>query len=103
MVEVTSNVSRSSDEDHLLVLGVFLISGFLSGLMFGWLVSRPELELFFYIKGDKFLIPHYSYWFTFSLIHPLGLVDGFSVCCWRKWLRPLAQESVSLSPLLLLA
>jgi len=57
MVEVTSNVSRSSDEGHLLVLGVFLISGFLSGLMFGWLVSRPELQLFLYIKADKFLIP----------------------------------------------
>jgi hypothetical protein len=48
MVEVTSNISRSSVEDHLLVLGEFLISGFLSGLMFGWLVTRPELQLFFY-------------------------------------------------------
>jgi hypothetical protein len=63
MVEVTSNISRSSDEDHLLVLGVFLIFGFLSGLMFGWLVSRPELQPFFYVKGNKFLIPRYSYWY----------------------------------------
>lgn len=86
MVEVTANISRSSDKGHLLVLGVFLISGFLSGLMFGWLVSRPELLLFFYIKGNKFLIPRYSYWFAFSLIHLLGLVGGYSVCYWRKWL-----------------
>jgi hypothetical protein len=92
MVEVTSNVSRSSYEDHLLVLGVFLISGFLSGLMFGWLVSRPELLPFFYINGDKFLIPRYSYWFAFSLIHLLGLVGGFSVCRWRKWLDPICSR-----------
>jgi hypothetical protein len=93
MVEVTSNISRSSDKDHLLVLGVFLISGFLSGLIFGWLVSRPELQLFFYIKGNKFLIPRYSYWFAFSLIHLLGLVGGFSVCCRRKWLDPICSRS----------
>jgi|ERR1044072_8415992 hypothetical protein len=92
MVEVTPNISRSGYEDHLLVLGVFLISGFLSGLMFGWLVSRPELLPFFYIKCDKFLIPRYSYWFAFSLIHLLGLVGGFSVCRWRKWLDPICSR-----------
>ena len=78
---------------RLLVLGVFLISGFLSGLMFGWLISRPELQPFFYIKGDKFLIPRYSYWFAFSLIQLVGLVGGFSGCCWRKWLGPVCSSS----------
>ena len=92
MVEVTSNISRSSDQDHTLVLGVFLISGFLSGLMFGWLVSRPELQPFFYINGNKFLIPRYSYWFAFSLIYLLGLVGGYSVCYWREWLSPIGSR-----------
>ncbi len=59
--------------------------------MFGWLISRPELQPLFYIKGDKFLIPRYSYWFAFSLIQLVGLVGGFSVCCWRKWLVPICS------------
>src|ERR1700754_2625457 len=90
MVDVTSNVSRSNDKSHLVV-GVFLISGFLLGLMFGWLVGRPELQPFFYIKGDKLLIPRYSYWFAFSVIHLLGLIGGYSVFYWREWLGPISS------------
>ena len=86
---VKNTTTRSSDKAHLLVLGMFLISGFLSGLMFGWLISTPELQSFFYIKGDKFLIPRYTYWFAFSLTQLLGLVAGFSVSRWRKWLAPI--------------
>jgi len=92
MVEVTPNVSRLSDERNVLVLGVFLISGFLSGLLFGWVVSRPELQLLFYIKGDKFLIPRYSYWFAFSLIQLLGLIASYSVCYRREWLGPICSR-----------
>jgi len=92
MVEVSSNVSRSSYDDRLLVLGVFLIAGFLSGLIFGWLVSRRQLELFFYFKGDKFLIPRYSYWFTLSLISLFGLVGAYLVSCWREWLDPIRSR-----------
>ena len=61
--------------------------------MFGWLVIRTDFQLFFYIKGDKFLIPRYSYWFAFSLIHLLGLVGGYSVCYWRKWLSPIGSRA----------
>ena len=60
--------------------------------MFGWLVSRPDLQPFFYIKSDKFFIPRYSYWFAFSLIHLLGLVGGYFVCYWREWLRPTCSR-----------
>jgi hypothetical protein len=81
------SISRSRTGDDLLVLGVFLIFGFLAGLMFGWLATRPELRLFFFHKSDKFLIPRYSYWFAFSLSQLLGWVAGYSVCCWRKWFK----------------
>jgi hypothetical protein len=87
MVELASNISRSRMVEDLSVLGVFMISGFLSGLLFALFVTRPGLQAFFYIKGDKFLIPRYSYWFAFSLIYLLGLIGGYLVCCWRKWLR----------------
>src|SRR5215204_2496851 len=92
MVEDTSNFSRLNNQGYLFVLGVFLISGFLSGLTFGWLVSRPELQSFFYIKGDKFLIPRYSYWSVFSLTHLLGLLGAYSVCYWREWLGPIRSR-----------
>jgi len=92
MDEVSSNVSRSAYDDRFLVLGVFLISGFLSGLIFGWLVSRQELELFFYVKGDKVLFPRYSYWFTLSLIHLFGLVGAYTVSCSREWLDPIRSR-----------
>lgn len=92
MVEVTSNISRSCDEDYLLVSGAFLIAGLLSGLMFGSLVSMTELQQFFYIKGDKFLIPRYSYWFALSLIQLLGLAGAGSVCYWREWLRRICSR-----------
>lgn len=86
MAEVASNISSSSIAEDLLVLGVFLASGFLSGLLFALLVTRPGLQSFFFLKSDKFLIPRYSYWSAFSLIHLLGLIGGYLVCCWREWL-----------------
>ena len=67
------------------VLVCFLVFGAVSGFLFAFLVSRPSLESFFFIKGDKFLIPHYSYWFTFSLLQLLGLADALVVCIYQQW------------------
>ncbi len=83
------------------MLGVLLIPGFLSGLVFGWLLSRPELELFFYIKGDKFFIPSYSLvyasvrvfnalniWFELLQWPILESMLSLSIGSWMVWSRP---------------
>jgi hypothetical protein len=67
----------------LAVLACFFIFGFLSGLFFAFLVSRSSWQSFFFLKGDKFLIPRYSYWFALSLIQLLGLSGAYQVCVVR--------------------
>jgi hypothetical protein len=57
----------------IATLGSFLACGAVSGFLFAALVTRPYLQEFFFIKGDKFLIPRYSYWFAFSLLQLFGL------------------------------
>jgi hypothetical protein len=86
LTEGPSNNSSGSIAKDLAVLGSFLICGSLAGLLFAWLVTLPRLQEFFFIKGDKFLIPRYSYWFAFSLIQFSGLAAAYLVCSWRKWL-----------------
>ena len=68
----------------LCVLGWFLAGGVLSGLLFAALVSRPSLQSFFFIKGDKFLIARFSYWWTLSLTQLLGLSGAYGVCVARR-------------------
>lgn len=72
---------------NLATLGSFLIFGAASGFLFAVLVTRPELLHFFYIKGDKFLIPRYSYWFAFSLLQLMALGGAYLICVSRQWLR----------------
>lgn len=62
------------------VLGCSLVFGALSGLLFAFLVTRPSLQSFFFIKSDKFLIPRYSYWCALSLIQLLGLTAAYALC-----------------------
>jgi hypothetical protein len=62
------------------VLGCFLVFGALSGLLLAFLVTRPSLQSFFFIKADKFLIARYSYWCSLSLIQLLGLSGAYALC-----------------------
>jgi len=66
------------------VLGWFLLLGAVSGLLFAWLVSASSLQSFFFLKGDKFLIPRYFYWWAFSLIQLLGLSGAYAVSVARR-------------------
>jgi len=85
MVAASSSITRSSIANDLSVLAAFWISGFLSGLLFAGLTTRPSLQRFWFIKGDKFLIPRYSYWIAFSVILLSGLTLAYSVTCFRRW------------------
>ena len=76
----------------LATLGSFLIFGAAAGLLFAALVTRPELEHFFYIKGDKFLIPRYSYWFAFSLLQLMALAGAYLICISRQWLTATLKQ-----------
>ena len=86
MKEGTREFSQSVSA-NLATLGSFLIFGATSGFLFAVLVTRPELQHFFYIKGDKFLIPRYSYWFAFSLLQLMALGGAYLTCVSRQWLR----------------
>jgi len=70
----------------LATLGSFLIFGGASGLLFAALVTRPDLKHFFYLRGDKFLIPRYSYWFAFSLLQLMALGGAYLISISRHWL-----------------
>ena len=66
---------RNSIANDLSVVGSFLLFSLVFGLLFASLVSRSSLQSFFFIKGDKFLIPRYSYWLTFGLLQGLGSAE----------------------------
>jgi hypothetical protein len=83
--------NSNSVVDDLGALGLFLVFGALSGFFFALLVSRPYLQEFFFFKGGKFLIPRYSYWFTFSLLQLFGLSGAYSVCVARHWIWPISS------------
>ena len=72
--------------DNLATLGSFLIFGAAFGFLFAVLVTRPELQHFFYIKGTKTFIPRHSYWFAFSLLQLMALGGGYLICISRQWL-----------------
>jgi len=81
-----------NSRSHLAVLGWFLAGGVLSGLVFAWLVSRPSLESFFFIKSDKFVIARYSYWWTLSLTQLVGLSAAYALCVVRNVLvQPISR------------
>jgi hypothetical protein len=83
--------NSNSIVDDLTVLGLFLVFGALSGFFFALLVSRPYLQEFFFFKGDKFLIPRYSYWIAFSLLQLFGLSGAYSVCVAHHWILPISS------------
>jgi hypothetical protein len=65
----------------------FFTGGLMSGLAFAWATTRPYLRQFWYIKGDKFLIPCYSYWSAFGIMLLLGLVIPYIIARSRRWVR----------------
>lgn len=58
---------------------IFLVCGVAAGACFGALLSSPRLLTFWYIKGDKFLIPTYRYYLGVGLFLLLGLVVAYSI------------------------
>jgi hypothetical protein len=86
-MDANSSRSPSSIAKDLSVLAAFLISGLISGLLFAALTTRPNLQTFWFIKADKFLIPRYTYWVAFGLILLAGFTAGYLVSCRRRWLH----------------
>lgn len=86
MQKTETKGSQSTFIDDIAVLLAFLVLGAISGLMFAWLTTLGSLQRFFFIKGDKFLIPRYSYWFALSLLHILGLGTAYVLSSSRSWL-----------------
>ena len=97
MEAVEAESHHTSVLHDIQALICFLTAGFISGLGFAWAVTRPSLRQFWYIKGDKFLIPRYSYWTAFGIMLLLGLVIPYIIARSCQWI----PDSLS-SPLVLL-
>jgi hypothetical protein len=85
-ITIEKRTSRSSLHDDFCVVASFLAAGLVSGIIFAWLVSRAELQRFWFLKGDKFLIPRYTYWVAFSFILAVGFASAYGLVRWRQWL-----------------
>jgi hypothetical protein len=85
MGAVAPEIRRTSVLDAVRALICFFAGGLLSGLAFAWTTSRPSLRQFWYIKGDKFLIPRYSYWAAFGIMLLLGLMIPHIIARSRGW------------------
>jgi hypothetical protein len=58
---------------------VFFVCGLGAGFAFGALLSSPRLLTFWFIKGDKLLIPTYRYYLGVGVFLLLGLVGAYSI------------------------
>lgn len=58
---------------------VTLICGLAAGACFGALLSSPRLLTFWFIKGDKFLIPTYRYYLGAGVFLLLGLAAAYTI------------------------
>jgi len=96
MAAVEAESHRTSVLDDIRALICFLIGGFISGLAFAWATSRPSLRQFWYIKGDKFLIPRYNYWTAFGIMLLLGLVIPYIIARSRRWVPENLGSPVTL-------
>jgi hypothetical protein len=85
MVAVETEIHRVSVLDGIRALVCFFAGGLISGLAFAWATTRPGLRQFWYIKGDKFLIPRYSYWGAFGIMLLLGVVIPYIIARSRRW------------------
>lgn len=90
---------------------IFFICGFVSGLCFGILLSASSLMTFWYIKGDKFLIPTYRYYLGVGVFLLLGLAAAYTISRMTGLLREnsslfrkiVGAVIVSTSPVILFA
>src|SRR5215203_5314184 len=102
-MKMTQGKTSSQNCSDFGVLAGFLVFGAISGLLFAFLVSRPSLQSFFFIKGGKFLIPQYSYWFAFSFIQFLGLAGAYLMCTAQRWITLRIAPARLLSAALIIA
>ncbi len=86
MATAQAKIFRTSVLDDILAVLSFFAGGLVSGFVFAWVISRPSLQQFWYIKGDKFLIPRSTYYTAFGLIFVLGLVTSYGIARFRCWL-----------------
>ena len=84
-----SILSKTWTTNRIKVTALFLVSGLLSGLAFGWLSSTPKLQSVLYFKGDKFLIPTYKFWIVFALVFSAALVAAYFLSRVFGWLTLL--------------
>ena len=89
---------------------VFLGCGLAAGVGFGALLSSPRLLTFWFIKGDKFLIPTYRYYLGAGFFLLLSLSAAYSISgifglvAGRTLLRRIVSGLiVATSPLVLFA
>jgi hypothetical protein len=96
MATAQAKIFRTSALDDIRVVLSFFAGGLASGFVFAWAISRPSLQQFWYIKGDKFLIPRFTYYTAFGLIFLLGLATSYGVARFRRWLVANVVSSTNL-------
>src|SRR6476646_544831 len=96
MAAVETGSDRIRFLDDIWALICFFTGGFISGFGFAWATSRPSLRQFWYIKGDKFLIPRFSYWGAFGMMFLLGLVIPYIIVRSRRWVPENLSSPFSL-------
>ena len=72
----------------------FFVSGLLFGGVFGWLLSIHRLTMFWFRKGDKFLIPTYRYFVGMGLTLLAGFAFAFLISSRRHWLDTSRNYSI---------
>src|SRR5882762_10333101 len=96
MATPQAKLRRTSVLDDIHAVLSFFAGGLVSGFVFAWLISRPSLRQFWYIKGDKFLIPRITYHTAFGLILLFGLVTSYGIARFRRRLVANVGSSTNL-------
>lgn len=79
--------------DYIKLTCLFLASGAISGLIFGWIITSTSFTGFFFITGEKFLIPKSAYVISREIIFTTGLIISYILARLFGWLQGLASQS----------
>src|SRR5947208_14464338 len=70
-----------------LVLLTLLFAGTIGGLSFGWLITRPSLQSFWFTREGMWVFPKMKFHFVAGGLFFLAILGASTTSIWQGWLH----------------
>ena len=74
-----------SQRNLWLVLLTFLFAGTIGGLSFGWLITRPSLQSFWFTREGMWVFPKMKFHFVAGGLFFLAIFGASTISIWKGW------------------